>query len=57
MWDGALSWWSSQICSRQSSGGSLRTSSSIRRKNIAVESRNSQFSLFGRVLRATTTDV
>jgi hypothetical protein len=32
LWDGALSWWSSQVCSRQSSGRRLRTFSRSRRK-------------------------
>jgi hypothetical protein len=32
VWDVTLSWWSSRICSRQSSGRSLRTFSSSRRK-------------------------
>jgi hypothetical protein len=31
-WDTALSWWSSQVCSRQSSGRRLRTFSRSRRK-------------------------
>jgi hypothetical protein len=34
VWDGALSWWSSQVCSRQSSGRRLRTFSP---QNVAVE--------------------
>jgi hypothetical protein len=32
VWDGALSWWSSQVCSRQSWGQYLPTFSRIRRK-------------------------
>jgi hypothetical protein len=32
VWDGALSWWSIQFCSRQSSGRRLRTFSRSRRK-------------------------
>jgi hypothetical protein len=32
VWDGALSWWSSQVCCCQSSGRRLRTFSRSRRK-------------------------
>jgi hypothetical protein len=32
VWHGVLSWWSSQICSRQSAGRRLRTFSSSRRQ-------------------------
>jgi hypothetical protein len=32
VWDGALSWWSSQVCSRQISGRPLRKFSRSRRK-------------------------
>jgi hypothetical protein len=32
VWEGALSWWSSQVCSRQSSGRRLRTFSRSRRR-------------------------
>jgi hypothetical protein len=55
-WDGTLSWWSSQVCSRQNSGRLLRTFSRSRRK-IRGTTRNSQFGLLGPVLRATTTAV
>jgi hypothetical protein len=32
VWDGALPWWSSQVCCRQSSGRRLRTFTRSRRK-------------------------
>jgi hypothetical protein len=52
VWDGALSWWKSQVCSRQCSRRRLRTFSRSRSKT-----RNSQFGLVVLVFRATTTAV
>jgi hypothetical protein len=43
VWDGTLSWWSSQVCSRQSSGQRLRRFSHSRSKT-----RNSQLSCWDR---------
>jgi hypothetical protein len=34
VWDGTLSWWSSQLCSRQSSGRRLHTFSRSRCKTF-----------------------
>jgi hypothetical protein len=42
VWDGALSWWNSQVCSRQRSGRRLRTFSRSRRKT----SQNPEFKIW-----------
>jgi hypothetical protein len=52
VWDGKLLRWSNQVCSRQSSGRSLRTFSRSRSRTWS-----SQFGLLGPVFRATTTAV
>jgi hypothetical protein len=58
VWDGALSWWSSELCSRQSSGRRLRRFSRSRRKTSQW---NPEFVVWPFVLellfRATTTAI
>ena len=55
VWDGALSLWSSQVCSRESRGRCLRTFSQCP-QNFAVEPQI-QFGLLGQILHANPRDV